>query len=72
MTQCDQRLMEEEHKLVSLGPQMQGGTQRRGYMDWGKGRLWLVMGKFSGATFGMSPPLPHCILERGIHAKGRV
>lgn len=51
---------------------MQGGTWKRGYMDWSKGRLWLVMVKFSGATFGMISPLSHFILERGIQAKGRV
>lgn len=41
-------------------------------MDWGKGRFWLVMGKFFGVIFGMSFLLFYCIFERGIYVKGRV
>lgn len=36
-----------------------------GSMHWDKGRHWLVVvGKFSGATFGKISPLPHYNLER--------
>lgn len=44
MTKRDQCLMGKEHKLVSLGPRMWGGTWKRGYRDWSKSRFWLVMG----------------------------